>query len=224
VSSMKWQYHFIDFIRKHQTGKPKQHPIGMTAVFDIVGGTWATHNEALFDSAADWISPGLDPYKDDPRAADGRKVIVADVDHIWPPAPQRLWFWKCFSRGLNPILMDWYTYGDPSRWSRDEQETMRRYMGQTLVLSRKLNLAAMTPQSKLCSTGYCLADPGKEYVAYLPAGGKVTLDLTAAGGELQTQWLSPASGKWVDGERVSGGGKRELTAPFAGDAVLHVAR
>jgi hypothetical protein len=91
LTSVRWQYHFIRFVQRYEAGKPKQHPVGMTAVFNILNGTWATDNRVLLQSPADWISPGLDPYKDNPPAADGAKVIIADVDHIWPAAPHRRW-------------------------------------------------------------------------------------------------------------------------------------
>lgn len=120
-TSVPWQYHFIRFIKQHEAGKPKQHPVGMTAVFSILNGSWATDNRVLFEGPADWISPGLNPYKDDPPAADGTKVIIADVDHIWPTPPHRGWVWECFLRGIQPILMESYCYGKPEWTSLDEQ-------------------------------------------------------------------------------------------------------
>ena len=59
--------------------------------------------------------------------------------------------------------------------------------GYTLALARRMNLAACTPQGSLASTAYCLADPGREYVVYLPSGGKVTVDLSAAKGGLAVE-------------------------------------
>ena len=50
----RWQYELIDFIKRYEAGKPKQHPVGMT--FQWKGGT----NGNLFDSPADWVSPGGD--------------------------------------------------------------------------------------------------------------------------------------------------------------------
>ena len=97
----------------------------MTAVFNILKGNWTTDNRALFESPADWISPGLDSYKDNPPAADGGKVIIADVDHIWPNSPPQAWIWKCFLRGLHPIHMDSYTYSVSLHGiSKDQQEAM----------------------------------------------------------------------------------------------------
>ena len=65
--------------------------------------------QTLFDSPADWISPNPEGgYRDDPPAADGRKVIVSDTDHLWGIGGNAAWVWKSFLRGLNPIFMDPY--------------------------------------------------------------------------------------------------------------------
>jgi hypothetical protein len=98
LTSVRWQYHFIRFIKDYEKGKQKQHPVGMTSVFNILDGSWATEDKALWDSSADWISPGASSYKEDPPAADGKKVVIADVDHIWPAAPHAGWVWRCFLR------------------------------------------------------------------------------------------------------------------------------
>lgn len=37
----------------------------------------------------------------------------------------------------------------------------------------------MTSMNEMVARGYCLADPGKEYLIYLPAGGDAVVDLTA---------------------------------------------
>jgi hypothetical protein len=222
LTSVRWQYHFVRFIKQYEVGKPKQHPVGMTAVFNIVDGSWATDNRALLESQADWISPGLDPYKDNPPAADGTKVIIADVDHIWPSAPHRGWVWECFVRGIQPILMDWYCYGDPEWTSSAEQEAMRKNMGYALTYANKMNLAAMTPRNELASTGYCLADPGVEYMVYRPASGNTfTVDLAV--GTYNYEWFDSGSGTVsIEDSLVTEGGACSFTAPFNGDAVLHI--
>ena len=194
LTSVRWQYHFIRFIQQYEGSKPRQHPVGMTAVFNIISGTWATENRVLFESPADWISPGLSSYKDNPPAADGTKIIIADVDHIWPAAPHRSWVWKCFLRGIHPILMDWYSYGEPKWTSNAEQEAMRKYMGYTLTYANKMNLAAMTPRNELSSTGYCLAHPGREYLVYQPKAGE-TFSVELPAGTYNYEWFNPAEGK-----------------------------
>lgn len=222
LTSVPWQYHFIRFIRKYESGKPRQHPVGMTAVFNILDGSWTTDNRALLESPADWISPGLDTYKDNPPAADGKKVIIADVDHIWPSAPHRGWIWECFLRGLQPILMDQYHYGEPKWTSSAEQEAMRKCMGYTLTYARRMNLAALTPRNDLTGTAYCLADPGAEYLIYQPKPGEAfSVELRA--GTYRYEWFDPAKGATAgDGRIKSSGGAQPFKPPFAGDAVLYL--
>lgn len=219
---MPWQYHFIRFIKKYEAGNPKQHPVGMTAVFNILDGSWATDNRVLFASPADWICPGLDPYKDSPPVADGKKVIIADVDHIWPTAPHRGWIWECSLRGIQPILMDTYCYGKPEWTSNDEQKAMRTQMGYTLDFARKMNLAAMTPRPDLASTAYCLASPGVEYLIYQPKTGEgFSVQLEA--GKYRCEWFDPTKGATSAGGQVeSAGGAQQFKAPFEGDAVLYL--
>jgi hypothetical protein len=222
LTSVRWQYHFIRFIKRYEASKPKQHPVGMTAVFNILNGTWATDNRVLFESPADWISPGLDPYKDNPPAADSRKVIVADVDHIWPTAPHRGWIWKCFLRGIQPILMDWYCYGDPKWTSSAEQEAMRKYMGYALTYATKMNLAAMRPRPELASTDYCLANAGVEYLVYQPKSDEAfSVELKA--GTYRYEWFDLTKGAITDTGRLEAAdGRQQFNAPFEGDAVLYL--
>jgi len=78
------------------------------------------------------------------------------------------------------------------------------------------------PHGELASTGFCLADPGGEYLVYLPQGGEVTVDLGPASGQMNVEWLCAAEGTLRHAEPVLGGGQLTLRAPFDGDAVLHL--
>jgi hypothetical protein len=226
ISSIQWQYHLVRCIKNYEAAKPKQHPVGMTAVFDWLGRRGA-RNAALFKGPADWISPGLAPYEDDPPKGKGRKVIIADVDHIWPKDPQPAWIWKCFVRGLNPIHMDWYTYGPtPTRTgiSSADQEAMRQYMGYTLTYARKMNLAAMTPRNSLASTRYCLANPGSEYLVYQPVSD-AAFTVKLAAGSYRYEWFNPRAGVVAEtGSLTAAGRDKAFNAPFTGDAVLYLQR
>ncbi|MGQ9731559.1 MAG: apiosidase-like domain-containing protein, partial [Candidatus Zipacnadales bacterium] len=216
-ASTEWQYHMIRFIHDYERRKPKQHPVGMT--FQYKGGS----NQTLFDSPAEWISPNPEGgYRDDPPAADGNKVVINDTDHLWGIGGNRQWVWKSFCRGLNPIFMDPYegvVLPSDAKW-----ESIRASLGHVLALSERLDLAKLTPQNTLASTGYCLAEPGREYVVYLPEGGEVKVDLSQAQGSLAVEWISGASGEVSVGPAIAGGSLRSLTCPLAGDAVLHLHR
>lgn len=214
-ASTQWQYHMIRFIKEYEANKPKQHPVGMT--FQFKGGS----NETLFDSPADWISPNPEGgYSTEPPPGDGQKVIITDTDHLWGLGGSRMWVWKSFCQGLNPIFMDTYdgvVLGHPFD---PQYDPIRDSLGHCLALSRRIDLARCVPAGRLSSTGYCLADAGKEYVVYLPDGGSVTVDLTDAEGELALEWINAGSGEVIPAEAIAGGSRVELTAPFGGDAVV----
>ena len=220
--STAWQYHMIDFIHKYEATKPKQHPVGMTVEYP--NGS----NAELFNSPADWISPNdVGGYKDNPPAANGSKVILVDTDHLWGEGGDRQWVWKSFTRGLNPIYMDCYssTYcekypvNDPTRLS------VVANMGYVRNYANFMNLLAMIPRTSTstCSTGYCLVADGLEYLVYRPASsGSVTVNLSAASGQMAYEWFNPATGTIAIKGTVQGGSSRSLSPPFSGDAILYV--
>ncbi len=223
-NATEWQYHMIDFIRQYEATKPKQHPIGMTVEYP--GG----NNDELFASAADWIS--LNGDINNPPVADGSKVILADTDHLCGICGNYQWVWKSFTRGENPLFMDPY---DPSFTGRGappgydpnnpNDVSLRLNMGYTHSYAERMNLAEMIPRGDLCSTQYCLANAvssGAEYLVYLPQGGTIQVNLSAASGELLVEWLNPATGAVQAGPPVMGGAARSFTPPFSGDAVLYV--
>jgi hypothetical protein len=216
TASTRWQYHMIDLLHEYEKTKPKQHPVGMT--FQYRGG----QNRTLFDSPADWISPNPDGgYRDNPPACDGSKVILTDTDHLWGIGGNQAWVWKSFLRGLHPLFMDPYDGSVLGKRFDPRWQPIRQSLGYARSLAERINLAAMTPLSRLASTSYCLADPGTEYVVYLPKGEAVTVDLGAAQGKVQLEWFDPTRGTTHRGSG-DGGGKRRFTAPFSGAAVLHI--
>jgi len=218
-----WQDSMIAYVKLYEATKPKQHPVGMTALWP--GGS----NADLFASGAEWISPNGDATA--PPAADGNKVILFDSDHLCcSTSLQEPWVWTSFTRGLNPLFMDPYDGAFPvDEAPRDPHdprwEQIRVAMGYTLTFANRLNLVAMRPRGDLASTGYCLANPvaqGAEYLVYLPTGGSVTVDLSGSSGTLTVEWLIPSTGQTSAGATTTGGGARSFTAPTSGDAVLYV--
>jgi len=223
--SIEWQYHMIRLVKSIEETKPKQHPVGMTFVFPRGPTAPPGSNQALFDSPADWISPSGNEYLDNPPPpADGAKVILNDTDHLWGIGGTVDWAWKSFCRGMHPIFMDPYDDELERMGSPDQWDPLRQSLGQTLFLAERMDLASMTPQGGLASTGYCLADPDSEYVVYLPAGGEVTVNLAAIAGVVETEWLHPVDGTTTSGAIVKGGTQRTFQAPSGGAIVLHLVR
>jgi hypothetical protein len=142
----------------------------------------------------------------------------------------RAWVWKGFCRGHQPILMEhppprsFVAKDHPLSADDPGYIASRIAMGQTRRFAERINLAAMTPSREIASTGFCLAHPGQEYLAYLPAGGVITLDLSAAKGELAVEWFDPIKDKVAAADDAEGGARRQFKCPFAGEAVLYVAK
>ena len=243
--STAWQYHLIDFIHAYQATKPKRHPVGMTA--HLRG---KVRLQELFSSHADWISPSCeDGYIKDPPVAPGSKVVIVDSDHgyTWKPlkrdgpALHQVWVWKNFLRGYQLLFMDPYlarTEGtaigrnDPEGTHPDEPyfglkpdpywEPMRAAMGRARLYAAKIDLAAAVPRPELASTGYCLAQPGVEYLVYNP-GPATEFTVTLTAGRYDFEWYDPTAGKVAGTGRFTvQEGVRPFTAPFSGDAVLYL--
>jgi len=238
-TSQDWQYDLIRFVHAHEKTKPKQHPVGMT----IADWSPPENRTRLNASPADWVSyyfvatpeKGQEEFDvHDPFVADGKKVSIQDSDHWWverirgDAAFGRDWVWKGFCRGHNPILMEHlppmsavlkdlpFMPDDPG------YVASRRAMGQTRQFAERMNLAAMLPSKDLASSTYCLADPGKEYLAYLPSGGTVTVDLSAAKGLFAVEWFDPSVGTSTSGGSVAGEASQEFKSPYPDAAVLHL--
>ena len=217
--STQWQYHMIRFIKKYEKDKPKQHPVGMT--FQYRGGK----NETLFDSPADWISPNNEGgYRDNPPAADGRKVILNDTDHLWGIGGNQAWVWKSFLRGYNPIFMDPYDGVVLGEKFDPKWESIRVSMGHTRRYAERMNLAAMRPYKGLASTKYCLANPGVEYLVFKPATDENSITVTLKSGRYKYEWFDPGQGRIISEGTIirADWGEQTFQVPSKGDAVLYI--
>lgn len=219
----EWDWFIVRFVKEYESTKPKQHPIGLT-------GHGREANEEMLASPADWFSPGSREWqelKSDPRPVEAswRKVSILDTDHIWGEGGDERWVWKSFTRGHNPIFMDRIAHlTSDKREDIPGSEKIRKAMGVARNIAEKINLAEMQPLPDIASTRYCLANPGREYVVYLPEGNEVTVDLSPAKGTLKVTWIHPVDGTIVDGGKVNGGSKRTLIAPFSDHAALWLVR
>ncbi len=222
-----WDRFVLDTVRNRERSLPRQHPVGIT-------GHGGVKLDGMLQSACEWISPGsrdgagFEDVVGNPPVWEGAKVSVLDTDHIWGHGIDYRWVWRSFLRGHNVLFMDpwgplagWY---DPLRNAPDYPgyEEGRLAMRNTATYARRVNLADMTPRKDLASSEFCLANPGVEYLIYLPQGGEVTVDLSATAETLRVEWMAPVSGKIVPGKPVSGGAPQRLSTPFSGDAVLYL--
>jgi hypothetical protein len=241
--STQWQYWVINFLKQYEQERGyEKHPVGMTMQFPVADQTRV--NAPLYNSLADWISPGYDDevfahgghpaapggpesrWYIDPPASDGRKVVITDTDHYAPGKGDALWAWKSFLRGHNPILMDFGIIDgvkpvEPSAGSAGTPpyasfEPARYAMGDTLRYAQKVNLADMTPRGDLSSTGYALANPGKEYLILQPGGTAEAFYVELVAGTYTAEWYSVNSRERKDAGKVTveSPGSVRFSVPF----------
>jgi hypothetical protein len=159
-------------------------------------------------------------------------VVLLDTDHLCGICGDPSFGWRGLTRGTNPIYMDRYTAGVTTRGSDTNynpnnatDQGIRRNLGYARQFAERVDLAAMTPRGDLASTGYALAKPvaiGAQYLAYLPTGGSVTVNLSATTRTLSVEWFSPTTAQTTVGAAVAGGASRGFNAPFVGEAVLYI--
>jgi hypothetical protein len=131
---------------------------------------------------------------------------------------------------MDPYLTKWPDRSYPEGTTADPRvgvkpdnffAPIRDAMGTTLTYANRMNLAAMTPQPSLCSTHFCLANSGAEYLVYQPSPKTFTLRLPA--GTYHYEWLNPATNLvGATSAMTVPDGNQSFTAPFAGDAVLYL--
>ena len=250
--STAWQYWVIDTVKRHEQEMGyDRHPMGMTMQFPVPSQTKV--NQPLYDSRAEWISPGYDDevfadgghpmapgspqsrWLEDPPAADGRKVVISDTDHYAPGRGDALWAWKSFVRGHHPILMDFgiilgVNPPDPSAggpMSSAAFEPARYAMGDTLRFADRMHLIDMEPRDDLSSTGYALANPGQEYLVLQPAGAAEPFTVALEPGPYRAEWFAVDGRQRTAAGQVTAAGPEPVgfAAPFtAGPAVLSLVK
>lgn len=214
--STEWQYWVIDLVKRYEQEKGYDpHPMGITMQFPVKDQTKV--NDPLFNSKAEWISPGYDDeifaqgghpmapgsppsrWLDNPPLNEGKKIVITDTDH-YSGIADALWAWKSFLRGHHPILMDYGIIAgvnppDPSAGSTGVPpyaafEAARYAMGDTLRYAEKMNLIDMEPRTELSSTGFVLASPGEKYLILQPADSADPFTVKVEPGTYAVEWFN----------------------------------
>jgi len=95
-------------------------------------------------------------------------------------------------------------------------------MGYTLEWARRANMAGMVPSTTISSTGYCLANPGTEYIVYIPNGTSFSMDLSPVSGAVTIEWRNLITGEIVIDNSQTGGSVVTLAPPFATDVAAYI--
>jgi Family of unknown function (DUF6298) len=231
TGSVSWQYDVIDYVKQYETDMGyDKHPVGMSAIWP--GG----HDSDLYASPADWIMPGIfaprfgenSDYRNDPPAATGAKVIISDDDHYSPCDVDALWAWRSLVRGVYSSQLD-CGIGDPAHPNPDFDylEPARLAQGDARRQADRMDLLAMEPRGDLTSTGYALANPGREYLVLQPEDS-AALTVTLLPGAYKVRWFHIDDRIWQTAPKVTvaTATTTTFTSPFAtpGPATLYLKR
>lgn len=175
------------------------------------------------------------------RVRDGGRVIPVALDEIGQIAVDqrdlsRHIVWSVYLGGGNyelfTLLIPGET-GDPNQRNSDTEPVrlgFRDFVDHFDDMTRARELVAcyafweMQPMNELLTSGqgYVFAKSGENYIVYLPEGGSIELDLTAAAKTFNALWFNPRDGATRMIGSVIGGGRSSFTAPDRSDWVLLV--
>jgi hypothetical protein len=198
--STAWQAAMVRVVRQKLAHLRVRRPVGMTFQHD-------GSNETLYNGPADWVSPGGRVFASDQPLADPRKVSLLDTDHVCGVCGDDRFVWEAFTRGYNVLYMD--DLADSPVRAR-----ARAALGRARWLADRVDLAHLEPRTDVCSTRYCLVDPGAQYVVYQPDTAAFTLALPGPRRSYRVEWLETATGRVARGQ-MSAAGRTSLTPPFA---------
>jgi hypothetical protein len=225
-ASFAWQAEMLRHLKACEARKPKQHPAllspgGWTPGGGKPGGGWSWTPEAPFlESAADCLAvAGGWIDKANPKASAIRKPMFMDLDHVAPGSNDPALVWKAFTRGYHFNLSD-----HPFEQPRDESpvwKAVRANVGHArAVAGRVANLARMRPREDLASTGFFLADEGREYVVYVPSKEKIRIRGLPPATKCRCEWFDTAKGAVHSTVELTTAAAESLEPPCAGAVLL----
>jgi hypothetical protein len=222
----KWQYEMIEFIKSCEKTKPKQHLVMMSAGGRTRTGAWKLMgSDVAVNSPADCFAVAgswqLRRYaKKDPPANNNAKPGIVDMDHVSAGSNDVGFVWSAFTRGYHFNLYD-KPFENPDAES-PEWQRVRRNVGKTVEYAHKLNLANVAPREDLASTGFCLAKPGHQYIAYQPGKESFTVSGLRPDAVYQYEIYSTVECKIVVEGMLKPSGSTESFKSDSGAVVLYL--
>lgn len=228
----QWQYEMIACIKDHEASKPEQHVVMMSPGGRTPGGGRRKHGawrmmekNVVLNSKADCIAitggwdSGRYSRRDPPANSTGKPAVV-DMDHVSPGSNDVGYVWSAFTRGYNFNLYD-KPFESPDS-EGPKWRIVRRNVGKTVELSKKADLANMNPRGDLASTGFCLANPGIEYIVYQSGGSTFTVSGLQADKSYYYQWYDPEQGEVIAVGRRKVSNSAEKFVPANDGIVLYL--
>lgn len=191
----QWQHDMIAFIKACERTRPKQHLILMSPGGRTAMGRWTQMPRRLVvDSGADcfavagsWNSRAY--RQKNPPANDVGKPGIVDMDHVSAGSSDVGFVWSAFTRGYHFNLYD-KPFESPEA-EGPAWERVRANVSQTVAYARRMDLSQTWPRGDLASTGFCLANPGEQYVVYQPGDGAFDVSGLHKGTAYRCEWYHP---------------------------------
>jgi len=126
------------------------------------------------------------------------------------------WFWRNVFGGCAACRFHRQVAGGDEGWGIGGSDRALTQIQSVRMVEEHLDLPRLRPRQDLLvdagpNEAYCIAEPGKSYGVYLPAGGEVTLALEA--GDYQCRYLDAEAATWTERESIENATERLLTAP-----------
>ena len=222
----QWQYEMIEFIKRYEKTKPKQHLVLMSAGGRTRSGGWkqlgrdpVVNSPAdCFAAAGSWRS-GRFKKKNPPVNNSGKPGIV-DTDHGSAGSSDTGYVWSALTRGYHFNLYD-KPFENPSAEGPDWRR-IRHNVGRALEYAGKLDLAKAAPREDLASTHFCLAKPGYQYVAYQPEDGPITVFGLRPGTSYDYELYDTKQSKVVARGRIQASGSSKSFSSVVQGSVLYL--
>lgn len=211
----EWERHLCEFIHECEKTKPKQH---LAMPLDL-----PNHDHGGIKT---WDVQRLHAAMVKARALN--QPLIFDSDGIGSPedATVRKAAWTAFVSGghvdyLDPSLQPGGLHKGDFKGS--QRESLRQQLGYLAGFMKQVRFWEMQPRDAMVRAGeaFVFGSPG-EIVAYLPKGGKVTLNLGGLQGPLTARWFDPRKGEWGKAFEAKSAQESEFSAPSEEDWVLHL--
>ncbi|MBI4326976.1 MAG: hypothetical protein HY674_17180 [Chloroflexi bacterium] len=209
----EWERHLCEFIREQERGGRRQHllmPLDLPSHSSVVQ-KWdpKTIHAALLEKRS------------------LRQPLIFDTDWIinQNDAQVRRAMWTAVLSGGHFNYMDdslpFRLAAPSSKPVPDQRANLHRQIGYMALFVKRLKPWTMQPSDAWVKSGQAFALAStNELAAYLPAGGRVTLDLIRIRGRCNAAWFNPRAGGFSESVKVDGGALREFTAPDGHDWAL----
>ena len=216
-----WVRHYSQFVKDYIAANYPNSPklVSYSSLQDDLEDCYTNPNvdvvNAHFGAALD-DDPSLANAYIEPRWIYNKAINIDEFGnhvHTKDISVLRNECWTIITSGGNFHIED-----APGDWARDICENIRSFK----ALSGWDFIHAAPNKALITSGGgYCLAQPGVEYVCYFPTGGSKTITLSA--GTYRAEWWNPRTAGFYNTATFSfSGGSKTLSSPDSSDWVLRL--